>query len=374
MGRGRGLDRRDVLVAGAALGLHAALPEGAGGDATPGPGYEQLLGVHANTLPEADGRGSNHYPMAAEALLALDRGEAAFKHLRGYDGGFKGIVAERTPIEEDGWQAALGSMARYGDWRAYFRRALAATPWKDVLATWAERLAPGMVGAACHGVIRTGHATRALTRNDRALERRELACGLAYWAARFLRPPTTGISRSPRANFEQAFGALTHPFADRQEPPVHSFSVEGADLDATPFAPRVVLTGHRVSAERRLDGLIVASARYFRQMAVAGRHGILLLHAVTGPGAVALIVPHVPRACANTLAEHAWQASAAMFAAYGLPYRRPAGTRTPGWPRMVDVAVGTNDAHAIKLTEVLLRTARRTRDRSLAEACWTWIG
>ena len=39
---------------------------------------------------------------------------------------------------------------------------LGQRPWREVLNAWWPRLLPGVVAAATHGVIRVGHAVRAL--------------------------------------------------------------------------------------------------------------------------------------------------------------------------------------------------------------------
>ena len=48
---------------------------------------------------------------------------------------------------------------------------------------WVPRLSPGVIAAAFHGVIRTGHAVRSLDAVETPARRRELAEGLGYWAA-----------------------------------------------------------------------------------------------------------------------------------------------------------------------------------------------
>ena len=72
------------------------------------------------------------------------------------------------------------------DWTTYFREEVASQPWREVLDTWWPRLLPGLVAAATHGVIRTGHAVEALLTDGETPEHlTELAHGLAYWAARW---------------------------------------------------------------------------------------------------------------------------------------------------------------------------------------------
>ncbi len=90
-----------------------------------------------------------------------------------------------TPIGED-WREALGDPRRVADWTAYYRREVTGQPWRRVLGTWWPRLLPGVAAAATRGVIRVGHAVRALLADgDDAVHVIELAHGLAHWAARW---------------------------------------------------------------------------------------------------------------------------------------------------------------------------------------------
>jgi hypothetical protein len=86
------------------------------------------------------------------------------------------------------------------NWTAYFRRELTGQPWRRVLGTWWPRLLPGVAAAATHGVIRVGHAARALLEDgDDTVYVAELAHGLAYWAARWQPVPGAAGLRLPAA-------------------------------------------------------------------------------------------------------------------------------------------------------------------------------
>ena len=61
-----------------------------------------------------------------------------------------------APLADDAWPGALGDEARYPDWLALFERELADRPAAAVVGEWVPRLLPGTVGAATHGLIRTG--------------------------------------------------------------------------------------------------------------------------------------------------------------------------------------------------------------------------
>ena len=137
------------------------------------------------TGPEFDGWLSNHGPMAAEAMVRRGYAGNVQRWLDVYMRRLEEFPRGTAPIGED-WREALGDPRRVADWTGYFRREVTAQPWRAVLGTWWPRLLPGVAAAATHGVIRVGHAVRALLEDgDDAVYVTELAHGLAYWAARW---------------------------------------------------------------------------------------------------------------------------------------------------------------------------------------------
>src|SRR5262249_8441821 len=100
---------------------------------------------------------------------------------------------------------------RIADWTAYFRREVTEQPWREALATWWPRLLPGVAAAATHGVIRVGHAVRALREDGEDADHvAELAHGLAYWAAPWQPVPGTPATLP-------SLGTAPGPAADRAE-------------------------------------------------------------------------------------------------------------------------------------------------------------
>ena len=95
----------------------------------------------------------------------------------------------RRPVSKDDWREALGDERRIGDWIAFFDTELRDRPWQSVVDEWAIELAPGLVAAGTHGLIRTAHAVRSLDEAETPARRHELAEGLGYWAARYHRLP-----------------------------------------------------------------------------------------------------------------------------------------------------------------------------------------
>ncbi|MGA8847390.1 MAG: hypothetical protein WB471_12315, partial [Nocardioides sp.] len=124
--------------------------------------YDEALDRYHATGPEFDGYLSNHGPMVVEALSRLGRPELIHRWTDGYLAQLDEAPRGADPIRADAWVDALGDPRRVGDWAVYFLHQSQEQPWPDLLATWWPRLLPGIAAGATHGVIRTGHAVRAL--------------------------------------------------------------------------------------------------------------------------------------------------------------------------------------------------------------------
>lgn len=252
--------------------------------------YERL---HV-TGPEFEGGDANHGPMAADALIRLGRPGEVGGWLDGYTRRLHPAPRTRWVINDADWRESLGDRSRLGDWLALFARHMRESPWEEVLARWWARLLPGAIASATHGLIRTGHAVRALREYETSRRRDELAQALGYWAARW--QPLPG-----------------------QQPPEGAVEV-GAALDAIPIVGAVGSAGSRVAllgaapswspALRRLapvtapaavpaalDLLVDAAVTRYERWA----HGspVMLVHAATAPRAAALVLPALSANCGS---------------------------------------------------------------------------
>lgn len=368
------LDRRQLLAAGGAL-----LASGGSGlqDPAVASPLDRLLVAHADALPERAGAGANHYPMATEALEALGH-EAAIEEawVRGASGyaGEPGRTGALDPRARD----ALGDYdGRFGDWLDHFRGELVRAPWREVVGPWASRLAPGLVAATFHGLIRTAHAVRALRRADTPARRGELAVGLAYWAARHVELPVREGSPPGPADLRAALQGVEHPWlADTEDVP---FDAVLARLQEVALAPPVepAPPGELPSTEVRaqLALLVREAALAFLEMLVQERHRIWLLHTITGPAAIDLLLPEVEAVGARYLVAHARQAVVALHAAYGAPYTPGAHLRTaPGqWPDLIGQAARSGSVHTIKLLEALQRFDPTVGDPLYRSVAAQWL-
>jgi hypothetical protein len=350
------VERRDVLrgaTAFAAVSLTGGTADAAGADDG---ALDLALERFSRTGPEYRGGLANHGPMAAEALAALGRPDAVAGWVDAYIRRLEPSPPSSRPIAPGEWAGALGQRDRAGDWAALFRRAVAEAPWRDVLRTWVPRLAPGFVGAATHGAIRTGHAARALERRETPPRVNELAEGLAYWAATFARLPE---SRTPEgeARPSEALAGLDLLPADERRP----FGFITDRLSGLARFPPFAEVASRVSTSGDpsafLSDLTAAFARVYLENAPDPGKVITFVHAVTGPSSARLLLPYVDAAGARSLLRYGWQAAAALYVAMGDRVgRRPSGGgEPPGPPALVERAVDNGDEHAIKFVEACLR-------------------
>ncbi|HSP98333.1 MAG TPA: hypothetical protein VL049_13980 [Candidatus Dormibacteraeota bacterium] len=298
---------------------------------------------------------ANHAPMAIEAMVRLGRADAVAPWLARYAAHLGPQPAPRAAIEPREWSTALGDEARFADWRVLFDHELASGPWVPVLDIWAARLAPGLIGAALHGILRAAHATRALAESDTPARRRELAQGLAYWAATFYRLPNAGTASTtlPAADALRAV-----PFL-----PQYARHLDGSIVDAlapladfAPFHSAIGLVDTGTPAPDALLSDITAALAGAYLANVRPATLIALIHFVTGPSAVRLLFPHVSDATRRRLLTYAWQAGAALYCVYGSA-AAPAAPReappTREW--LIDRAIASRDEHAIKFVEACLR-------------------
>jgi hypothetical protein len=309
----------------------------------------------AVTGPEWGGGLSNHGPMAAEAMVRMGRSGEVGHWLDDYVPRLEDAPRPSARITDGTWRDALGDGKRVADWEAYLRAQLAEEPWPDVLARWWPRLVPGLAAAATHGIIRTSHAARSLAGDQSASPERigELARGLAYWAATYLAlpgarrtsgrlAPAAAIEGLPRRDTPPGRGLITRQLQARLS--------DDAEL---PDAIAALRPPPDVQAD-----LLDLSAGFARQFLRYGHLApIAMVHAVTAPTAARSVLPFLPAEVARDTYDRLWQAGAALVSVFssGAAPRPLPGGQPPAVDGLVDRAIATGDAHAIKLTEACLR-------------------
>jgi hypothetical protein len=329
---------------------------------------------------------STHAPMAAEALCALGFPQKAGPWLKNYRRPVRDLPGRKKRIDPNAWKDALGPDAqaetweqangRWRDWTEFFAAELGERPWPDVLDMWVARLAPGMSGAATHGVIRTAHAVRAVGRRKTPERLGELARGLGYWASSYEELPVRKRTRRRLDTFAAALDEIPlYRTAFGRSP-------EGRNIvEVLRRVREVEGFGEVRDAVRLPDDLSAAFSALTATFArVYLRYGtkndtIAFVHAVTGPCALRRLAPQVSAKTLRAGFPYAWQTAAAVFSAYvhvREKGRREESKRTT--EELAARAVRNGDEHVIKFTEVMLAEHKLNPDPVYLAAAEDAIG
>jgi hypothetical protein len=329
------------------------------------------------TGPEFEGWLSNHGPMAAEAMARHGHAENVGPWLDSYVRRLEQFPRGSGPIGAD-WADALGDPRRIADWTAFFSQETAGQPWRQVLATWWPRLLPGVAAAATHGIIRVGHAVRALLADgEDPVHVTELAHGLAYWAARWQPVPGTEDRRPPAppaASSGRPAPGLTPAAALAAVPRLADQS--GGYRDRIPrlaalsgWPGALAASPAEGSPEEARDWLAgLADAAVVRYLECAHGNPVMLVHTATAPTAILRTLPVLPRELWPSSAAAAWDAAAALTAIYAPPVSVPppapasASAGTGDADEAFARAVEHGDEHVIKFADTAADVHLRTGD------------
>ncbi|MCX4387534.1 questin oxidase family protein [Micromonospora peucetia] len=332
------------------------------------------------TGPEYEGWLSNHGPMAVEALVRHGHERGVHRWLDAYLGRLDELPRGLRPIED--WREALGDPKRAGDWLTHFDRELRERPWREVLGTWWPRLLPGIAAGATHGVIRVGHAVRALRTPARlpgiatgeapeSPERlAELGQALGYWAARWQAVP--GVDRPTDAATADPDVAAALAGLPRIADRTGGIRERLGRLPAVPEWPAAVaaLRPARTPAEAERDLIALVHGASLDYLRSGHAEPVMLVHAVTAPTAVLRTLPALDRALWAPSVTAAWSATAAVTSVYASPQPAAPPAVAGGDPAEVFArAARHGDAHVVKLADAVLDAhAASGDDRVLAAA------
>lgn len=351
------------------------------GSGTTGTLDEAYQRLHA-TGPEFNGWLSNHGPMAAEAMVRHGHADQVHRWLDGYIPRLEEFPRGSGPIGA-GWQEALGDPRRIADWTAYFRGEVTQQPWRQALETWWPRLLPGVVAAATHGVIRVGHAVRALTEDGEDADHlTELAHGLAYWAARWQPIPGAQAAepllltvrtaadepaeaRPAAANPLVANPLVAVPRIADQSGGVRERLTRLGELPGWPAvlaAPQIPASAEALRSW--LAGLVDAAV--IRYLSYGHGKSVMLVHSATAPNAILRTLPVLDRRLWAPSVAASLAAAAALTAIYSpaAPAARTGLPDPPTGPQAADEtfarAVQHGDEHVIKFADTASDVYART--------------
>lgn len=304
---------------------------------------------------------ANHGPMGAEALAVLGFSTEVPDWVRRYRSGVAHHEPPQPrwpidPEDERSWREALGAFERAGDWEQLFRRLLREHPWNEVVVQWWPRLLPGLFSRLTHGLIRTAHAVRgaASTPAPNSVQLTELARGLAYWAARY--QPLPG-----RADFTgchtvgAAVARLPRPSALNPAPAQRLRNL--GSLPAYRDGLHELAPGE---ADRVLSEMTATFAGVY--LAHPEVPPVPLIHGVTAPAAIRLVLPYLPPDLRVPSVAAMWQSHLALLLTFTASpsgedgvYEQAAAREVPASPELIARALDNGDEHVIKLTEAALR-------------------
>lgn len=329
--------------------------------------YDEALESLHRSGPEFEGWLSNHGPMAVEALVRHGAGDSVLSWTDRYAQRLEDLPRGMHPIAADDWETALGDPRRLADWITFFENRLTDEAWPDTLTQWWPRLLPGIAAGATHGVIRVGHAVRALRDEESDVRVRELAHALGYWAGRWQQVPLlvpAGVR--PAADLVR-----TVPRVPRQHAGIRD---RLAQLDDTAgwMKHGTSLRGPRVEdVPAALDELVNAVVFAYPQMAVG--EPTMLVHAATAPNAVARTLPSLPREVWIASYAAAWSATCAVLASYRSDRAGPERSMTTDVDEAWDRALAHGGEHVVKLADTALDVHARTGDPRALTAITTAV-
>ena len=322
---------------------------------------------------ELDNGLTNHAPMVAETLHHLGQQSAiqpwVSRELK------RCLLRPKhtVPIDLQHWQDGLGDAMRFSDWADLFNAEISERGWKAALQTWVPRLAPGFAASAAHGVIRVGHAARALKDTETDVRTLELADALASWSSGYQALPVLD-SPSLKLSPSRALAGVKR-VSDEDHAPAGSITAAISQLAQDPeFAKHFSVLDLNDDAEQLTLDIAATFARLFCQSAHSVLGAIVFTHAITSIAAVRNLQPYLSADEMKLLLRHAFHTCCALHAVYSNneyapPVDEPLSLDTS---ECVYDALEHGDEHVIKLTEACVTFTEATADTfflTAAERC-----
>jgi hypothetical protein len=325
------------------------------------PAYQSLMGrarllatefVRQNADGTIDAEIGSHLELALASLVELGASDA---QLERFDADYRSrwplerLPTPRATLSDALWRRYLGNRRLEPEFRRYFADRVAADGAEAVLRGALPVLVEGIAASAWHALIRT---MLGWIRADDV----EIAEGLGYWAATFLRlgpaPGAPALSRRPaellaRMRADPAFRAMDH------------FGISlWRRTEALGLEPHFAPVIDWLAVDDETLGLLAhdSLALYLDS------DQICALHAVTSCQALRELMPLLGRADQHRAVRYLWQSIAAIYSLMGflapLTDDDMAARRRlpcPPWTTIAAAACASRDEHDIKLALVCRR-------------------
>lgn len=301
------------------------------------PRLRSLLERNHRSSPQFGGGLSNHVSMGLYSLFALGGNDERLVRF---------AQSERRRLEPwpetpglvlgpQSWTTRLGQEQAFSAYQALFASEIARVGRERTLRAYLPGLMPGVAAGAFHALIRTAYGVR-------FDDDREVADGLAYWAAAFLPLGPLGPAgqeREPRAVLARM--ASEASLAEATLPKGFIFPRMRAAAAVPAFAP---LASSLREGEQTLTGIAAAVLELY-----VATGDFTALHAVTATHAYRLLSPYLEPGAVR----HHFQAIAAAFVSIGAPRLGASPSQAaPAWPEIVGRTLESLDAHDIKLVDI----------------------
>jgi len=315
---------------------HAPEPSGSNltREALPPRSLRELLARNRATDPEYGNGLSNHQSMALGALSALGADAARLEAFAAAYATRLRPLRPSAPIASADFRASIGVPSALCELARSFESELSAHGRAGVLRRLLPELAPGIGGAAFHGLIRTAYALGA---EDDA----ELAQALAYFVT--VGQPLRALSEARAADERPAQSLLASAAAD---PRFGSVTAGGLIADAMRAAARQPGFDEVVGKLRTGPGTLDELARAALELYL-GTLDFTALHAVTSTHALRVLLPFYAEP-ELALRYHFQALLAACLTISKRRLRGPSNSASPEWSTLIGSALLRNDDHDVK--------------------------
>lgn len=298
---------------------------------------------------EYGGNLASHLPMTLTALSRLGADDA---RLAAFATAYARRLHPAPPAEPwpegEPWQRHLGNPRAWPAYRSLFNDWLDHEGAPSLLPQVLPTLLRGVGAAAFHGQIRTAYALA-------AGHSHALADALAYWACRWFELDARRVAPVGRG------AAVSDPArvlaSSTLAPPSSALTLIAERMVAVAAQPGFAehVARLHIDADDTLQRLATLAASLYTDS-----RDFTVLHLVTSAHALRVLLPWVEPDEAAQAVAHYWHNFAAGHAARGLTAAFADSTRSVSlpWTKIVDLAIGSDDDHVIKLVDSCREQAR----------------